>query len=415
MIRASSSTWSFTFVLPYLALLIVGLMIPSDGNHGFFSLKSLSFVFTVLATGLYALVRNRFNLHQVNIIVFTASMITFLLTWLVIGVIQDDSYWDVQKDQFKIFVITIFFVVVTLYFVREKLITPQTIIRTAIYANFVYSTSKCLILILGLFGVINILDLFQTMGMRVMSMGIFRGVMRIQTSVDIITPYMLFFVLQSHHLGITLSRKFKGFYYFFSAFALLLSFSRFLFMVAFASCFLYWLSLSLKKWLKILLVGLMFTSAFVAYVGVDNVVNAVVLRFFSSNTSDSDETRYIQIRSLLAECDKYPILGKGIGGFAEDCLRDTENKHSYEVQWIAFLMQFGMVGILILCIPLALIAKQLIVGPFSRIKVGFLLLYLLWVLSGFTNPFLISLTSGIVYSLFYLAGLQLNQTKNERR
>jgi len=97
-----------------------------------------------------------------------------------------------------------------------------------------------------------------------------------------------------------------------------------------------------------------------------------------------------------------------MGGYAESYVRDTKVRHSYEVQWVAFLMQFGLIGMLFLLLPLCFVCWKFCKPPFTIAKLSFFFLFILWLLSGFTNPFLISLTSGIIYSIFILAGMILN-------
>jgi hypothetical protein len=114
-----------------------------------------------------------------------------------------------------------------------------------------------------------------------------------------------------------------------------------------------------------------------------------------------------QIQALYREFDQAPLLGKGLGAYAVDNIRDFQLKHYYEVQWMAFLMQFGLLGVLLLMIPLGMVSYRYCLAPFSMQKLSFLLMFFLWIFSGFTNPFLLSLTSGIVYTLFLLPGYDL--------
>ena len=78
-----------------------------------------------------------------------------------------------------------------------------------------------------------------------------------------------------------------------------------------------------------------------AVIGPDNVAEMIEKRFFSNETAVSDQTRIIQIKALMREYDQFPLLGKGLGGYTKESIRDEKLMHSYEVQWAAFLMQFG--------------------------------------------------------------------------
>jgi hypothetical protein len=137
--------------------------------------------------------------------------------------------------------------------------------------------------------------------------------------------------------------------------------------------------------------------------GPSRVYKVIELRFFSEQSSKSDETRNSQVKSLIKEFEEVPFLGKGLGGHTEEGIRDNKLKHSYEVQWVAFLMQFGIIGISLIISALLLILWPMASPPFTVEKGSLLCMFLLWVLAGFTNPFLISLTSGLIYAIFLTA------------
>ena len=256
---------------------------------------------------------------------------------------------------------------------------------------------------LHLLKVIDVWSLINAIGVRYMRMDIYGGLERVQTSADIATPFILFFVLSAKYLGVPLSRLFIGSYVFFSLFSTFLSFSRYLVFVYFLSCCLYWATYNWKGLIMATL-GLMCMAGLGVYlIGPDTVGKIIERRIFSKDNQESDETRIIQIRAMWEEIEQQPFFGTGVGGFAQGNIRDPALLHLYEVQWMAFLMQFGLFGFLILLVPVALITIKLIHAPFSRVRWSFFGAFSLWLLSGFTNPFLISLTSGIIYALFYVA------------
>lgn len=400
---------SFAFLFPYFAMIFIGLLMPSDGNHGIMTPKSLSFLGSMAFFFVYVLIKQRITPYQLNVFLLTSSMTVMLLCYLFLGLGGDPQESAASIDQFKLFIITISFVVMTLYAVSESWISAEKLIRTMILANFTYSCLKLSLIVLHVLGVINMFSLMEALDMRFMQMEMVTGVSRFQTSVDIVTPFFLLFVLQSEALNLNFSKKFKVFYCFVSSISIIFSFSRFLMGVAALSGLLYCLTLNKKGLVKALFVLVILLIGFVAVVGLDTVVDLIERRFFSSDNYHSDLTRTNQINALMGEFYKSPYFGIGLGGYVKDFVRDGGIVHSYEVQWVAFLMQFGVFGILFLLFPLWLICWQFIKQSFSRVRLSFLLLFLVWLLSGFTNPFLISLASGIVYSIFLLAALILNQ------
>ncbi|MEX1012504.1 MAG: O-antigen ligase family protein [Waddliaceae bacterium] len=245
-------------------------------------------------------------------------------------------------------------------------------------------------------------------------MTIFNGVARIQFSTDIATPYLILFVLFSEKLGQKISGKFKILYLILSLISNLISYSRFLIAVYFISLFLYILSVPLKEKMRGALIACSLLISLVFICGPENFYNGFVDRYTGKSTQISDSIRIEQSRSLLKEYQATPYFGKGLGGYAKDSIRSTTgnfNMHSYEVQWLAFLMQFGIVGILLILSPICLIAFRLIYPQPSLISISFLILFALWIGSGFTNPYLISMQSGAIYTLFAIIPHQIHATK----
>ncbi len=392
--------------LPFLILLMVGTMLPSDGQHGLLSIKSLAFIASVLSTLLYITIKQSLTWTQLKLAVFLLCS----LCWLVFtSVYSHFSGTEASSiiDQFKIFLITLAVAGMTVFFVEEKLLSFPTLLKAVVYFNFAYSLFKTVLAVLLVLGLVDIFQFISWTGTRVMTYGLYGNLTRLQTSVDIITPFLLLFVLQSERIGVHLNRSFKVCYLFVSTAAILLSFSRFLIFIGFLSCILYWMTLSLPKILKRM--GIVFALLLigVGLVGGDIVVQLIEKRLYSKDNNLSDQTRVEQIEALMEDFSERPLLGKGTGGYSEKVVRDQELRHSYEVQWVAFLMQFGIIGMLFLLTPLGVIYRKLLKGPFSRTNVAFALLFTCWLLSGFTNPFLISLASGIIYALFLLTGTQL--------
>ncbi len=403
------------WVWPYFAMLIIGLMLPSDGNHGLLTPKSLSFLGCFCMMIFYSVLRFRMTQHQLNLLSFAMASICFLLIWMFIGHWQKNEWLDSAFDQFKIFAITIATVMMTLNLVQEGLTTREKILKIIIYANFIYSFLKVMLVVLHFSGIINMWRWLDLIGIRYMSMAMLQGnLSRLQTSVDIITPFLLLFVLQSRRLNLGFSRRFIYFYLLFSIPAIFLSFSRFLYAVAVVSGLLYWFTLSFTGFVRVLILTVIMGVFGLAWVGMDKVQILLHERFLSYDNKMSDQVRLDQIEALMEAHEETPILGRGMGGYVETLVRDGAIQYSYEVQWVAFLMQFGLLGLMVLLIPVLLISFKLFLPPFSRIKLGFLGLFIIWLFSGFTNPFLISLTSGIVYSIFLLVSDILNsQIYNE--
>lgn len=406
-IRIPQLTLASFLLLPFFVLIIAGLTVPSDGGHGLLSIKSLSFIGSVLSILIYFCLRKKVNLKQFNLMIFFIISLACINLWGIVGYVIGNTEGPIIFDQFKLFLLTMTVVVITIYLVSDQVITFQTLLKTIILANFFFSTAKISLVFLHILGVLDLWNIVKILGLRIMGMQIIGNVFRFQASIDIATPFLLFFFLQSDRFGIHWKKSFKSIYLIISLVAIFLSFSRYLLFVAMLALCLHFMTLRLSTIIRKLPLILFCIGLGVFWVGIDNVYSIIEKRVMSFDNSNSDNIRTLQINAMMEEHERYPLLGKGLGGYAESYVRDPQIKHTYEVQWIAFLMQFGILGICIILCALIWIAKEIIYPPFSRTKCGLLLIFLCWLFSGFTNPFLISLTSGILYSLFYLAGKEL--------
>jgi hypothetical protein len=295
----------------------------------------------------------------------------------------------------------------SLYLVRENFVSFEALFKTIVFSNFSYSIYKIILMILSLMGIVDVTTLMRDTGIRIMIMSIYGGLYRIQTSLDIVAPFLLFFFLISDQLSVNFSKKFKFVFLIVTAISIFLGFSRYLIFVSLISLMMYWFTLSNLKRISLLFAFTIMVIGGVAMIGIDTVYSIIEVRFFSRSNTISDDVRSEQVRLLLQNYQDYPFFGLGLGGYTTHNIRDTINFHSYEVQWVAFLMQLGLIGILLTMIPLGIIFVKILKWPLTKVKVGCSALFLLWLISGFTNPFLISLTSGIIYSLFMLTGIRL--------
>jgi len=390
------------FLFPFFVLLVVGVILPTDAKHGLFSAKSLAYLLSLAGVFLLALLKRKIFLSSLQLFCFFGFSACFFLVWFLFGLLFDDSLTPSRIDQMKLFIITISIPLITYYYLHEGKISPRKLINLLIFANLTYCTTKIILILAHLAGVINIWTLLRTTGFSIHKMTIFGELSRLQTSVDITAPFLVFFALQSEALGLDLSRRVRSLYLAASFFSTIFAFSRFLFAVYFLSVALHVFTLKPLKIAKAAVSLILLAMLFTFSIGMKNTATAINARFFSRENTISDEIRVQQVQALMRQFYESPYLGQGMGGYAKDVIRDRNNLHSYEVQWVAFLMQFGIIGMSILLIPIFWIYFKLLTLPLNRNTLALTALFSAWLLSGFTNPFLISLQSGILYTLFLL-------------
>lgn len=384
-------------LIPYFLLLFVGLTIPSDGQHSLFNPKSLAFVASMIVIPISQLLRGKMTSRQWNFLLFFCAALLFLITWFFWGASSGNIPLSVQVDEFKVFLITLTFPIMTVYLIDSNYLTLSQFYKAVIYSSFIYVLVKCVLVTFHLLGWVNIWKIIEFTGVRTMKMGITETLSRLQTSADVFTPFLVLFVLQADRLKVKLSALFRNSYLFLALASTFLSFSRYLIAIYAISLFLHCLTLNAKKTILNMLFGSLLVLAAVLAIGPGKIQQIIELRVFSKNTFLSDSVRKSQIRAMTYEIEESPFLGKGLGAYAKDYVRDSKLKYSYEVQWVALLMQFGLIGITLILLPLGYIGYRIL-----YVSLPFLILYFLWIFSGFTNPFLLSLPSGILYTCFYL-------------
>lgn len=109
----------------------------------------------------------------------------------------------------------------------------------------------------------------------------------------------------------------------------------------------------------------------------------------------------LQIELMWGAFRESPMLGRGIGSHLDGHLRLDELDFQYEVQWLALLMQMGILGFFALAIitttPLWPIVKRHDKYVLDRNGFYLALIYSLWLAGAFTNPYLFILNSALVY------------------
>jgi hypothetical protein len=252
-----------------------------------------------------------------------------------------------------------------------------------------------LIIVVALLAGIPLDRIQAAFGFDTPTSGIGLGLQRLQFPSDIIAPFLI-----ACYVGE--GKKLKdGILLFCIAGVILLSFSRYLFAFYFLGTLLraFWI----KKVDFITLLNIIVSVACVIV-----LFESILARFASADTAVSDQIRVDQIHYLKIGIAKFPLLGSGIGSEVHDYLRSPETPYFYEAQWYATTMQMGFLGVFwyVLNMLLALYV------PLRRNYIAFSVIFLVWVFSGFTNPFLIALGSafGLTILLLRCNGPQVQQS-----
>lgn len=134
---------------------------------------------------------------------------------------------------------------------------------------------------------------------------------------------------------------------------------------------------------------------------ISNMFNTVFsTRFSGAQVNYSDGIRSEQIEKLFNSFANSPLVGYGMGSYVRSYIRSITSPFSYEMEYLSFLNQFGILGFLTLIGVLAGSFYNLILRNSSKtIKWLLYLNYFFWIIRPFFNPYFLSSTSGmtIVY------------------
>ncbi|WP_446745237.1 O-antigen ligase family protein [Silvibacterium acidisoli] len=176
--------------------------------------------------------------------------------------------------------------------------------------------------------------------------------------------------------------------------SLFLSFSRYLLAAYLLCLFLRYLRL---RRLDVI------SGASVVVVGITIAVFSVSLatRFASNATDASDAARTEQLKYLNSSIANHPLLGSGMGAHVNGFTRSSTLRFSYEMEWYAMAMQFGVIGLAWFLANLG----ALLWSPARRSAhpAIFAIIVSMWIASGFTNPMIVSVGSAFGVAILTLS------------
>lgn len=319
---------------------------------------------------------------------------------------SDASYSTSVQIKFLLtFLSTLFIVWIMYYAIMNELISPEFVLKFAIYAFVIYAIGKIAI---NIFIVLQLLReeelrsiIRNSLGASFISTNLFFGLIRINFPPDFGIPIVLFCLITSNKLGISVSGKAKTLYIFVLLMAILIAYSRYLWGVAFCAILFGTLVMG-KKHLIVFIVLLAGASTFA--LTNEEVRAAIENRFSSYAVEASDDLRDAQMTALLDSINAQPFFGKGLATYVPYLIRSKNSPYSYELQILATMMQFGIVGIIPIFIFLAAFVSVIKTRNFFVYSmIG--IMYLFWILAGFTNPSLIGRAAAIVFVMFICVGL----------
>lgn len=184
-------------------------------------------------------------------------------------------------------------------------------------------------------------------------------------------------------------------------FSILISYSRLLYFILLVV--LFFLSFPFLKnkttIKKVIYVLLGITAVLcVSYFAMDFVVE----RYSGKMAEASDGPRVEMYTALVEVINVFPIFGKGLGSSSESLIRFVDMPWYYELQWLSFIAQFGIVGFFVIFGAALLPFLMVLFRRLTYFSFSVLVTYFLWLGVGVFNGFMLTSSAGVIFLFFIL-------------
>ncbi|HEX3821924.1 MAG TPA: O-antigen ligase family protein [Candidatus Sulfotelmatobacter sp.] len=378
-----------------LLLLFTAVCLPTGSIFGL-NVKAALFVVFVVALAWF-LVTHSSDWPTLSEQIFLGIFISCACFWAIIAIYHGESDTKQIFLELKDIATTVLIAWFCYFFLRRKLLQPESVITSVICAavtvGFIKLALILCVLILRVEPVSLIESVFGEASLVSGEIGL--GLTRLGFSSDIVGGFALFAVLCPSVSGVRLRRSFVALCVFMLLVSGLLSYARYVWIT---DLFAIVAALVIERRVKVLLLSALVVGI-VAGTSFEALNPLFAARFSSEQTSESDLIRIEQSKALWDEIEARPVFGKGIGQHALGLIRNEQNPYSYELQWMSLLMQLGLVGVGAILVLFVAAARDLLAvrGP---AKFWLAALYLLWLLGSWTNPYLISSFAGATFGMF---------------
>lgn len=312
-------------------------------------------------------------------------------------------------------------VFVELYFlVRYELADPEKIVECMLCMMLLKIVGKIIIEIAFVCKLIEYEAVIQfylnTFGTEASTMTMHLGrllLIRVQTSSDIIVVTLMpfYWMMEKYKKSI------RSLLFVLSGIYTLIVFSRVLLVefccFAFVAVLYYWKKIP-KKARYIGAVLLAVSAVF----WLKPVVKMIEFRFFSSFAAESDDVRQIQMRALMNGVKESPIFGHGFGSYISGYTRSESIPFSYEIEYLSFVYQMGMVGFVVFVGGVLLIYIRKI-GEYARQNSWVIKLFTLMGLGWFVvrpafNPAFLGLQNGFQMIGLLMINMYFNRHNKQK-
>jgi|SRR5579872_792112 hypothetical protein len=377
------------------AMLMIAVCLPTGSIFGL-NVKIPAFALFAIALAMYVASRSS-KWITADEFIFLALFTAGLAFWGLVAIFRGQSETSQVFLQLKDIASTVILAWLCLFFLRRHLMRPEDVIKPVVYGIVALAVMKIALITITLALKINPIQLLGNIfgDDALVGGSIAFGLSRIEFSSDILGSFVLFALLCPSVSGLRFRRVTIAFFSLAVIASGLLAFARYIW---FLEAFAIFAATIIEGRFKLLVLAAL-AMICVGYFYYEELQPVFEARFFSDQVSDSDLIRMEQSKALVTAIEARPLIGKGLGAHVNAVIRNSEDQYSYELQWLSLTMQFGFAGIVAILLMIAASARDLLASHHPA-KLWLLALFVLWLLSGWTNPHLTSSFAGATFGMF---------------
>ena len=397
----------------FIYLYLFSLSFFPSGTFLNYPVKLFLFLFVILLF-VFSLIYNKINKGEI-IYLFSIVLFSIIYTFISIVKVYAIDYYYIELNIFLGLFLSFF---VICYYINHKIISANGAFYSILLGVVFFGLLKILAVVLIYFNIFSYEKLIiltkLLFNYNFVSMPIADNIIRINfINLDMLSLFVMV-ILNFKFFKVNLFLKLL--FGFIILVSLFVAYSRLLFFVLFIFSFFYFIDRCKKISFKdivclLILLFAILTFLLKYYSFLEDAITIILDRFTSDSNVESDYLREMQYQALTKSISENIWFGNGFGAFSQEFVRDSDNPFTYEMQWLAFLLKFGILGtiwIFMLYLYSIIPLKKSIISS-NRIVV---ILFSIFILSGLTNQYLFSSTVSSILVLLYISN---NKELNEKK
>lgn len=383
------------------ALVFMCVLLPTGSIYKI-NVKIITTAFLVFVIFFDLFQRNCFDMRVVLISIYSAVFI--LLSWF-IAVFRDVELSSSLTH--LVAIISVLLIVFSVqYSIKNKYLNNKSYLIFVVIVFSIYSFGKVLVAVLFLLNIVNSIELLMVIENVFGYQGISLSnnvATRINFPIDFLAPGIIFFTINLKSFDVKISKTIKFSILVFAFLSVIVSYSRYLWAISAVSflisllCTLHKGKILITKKFLINSVGALAFFVTISFIGFDTVIQFVENRYTGNYADESDSFRVLMSNALYPMFYSNPFFGNGLGAYSSELIRFDDIRWNYELEWLASLMQFGLFGMLNVLVVFVAVIVQ-INKKIRLVSLGITCLLILFLSVGFFNCFLLTSSSGVIFS-----------------